>query len=137
MNSVPIGSQDGRTPDQEHRFSYRRRIRGTATPTYVWGSEGITSDLTFSSPLILYLRNDVFGESITISTEKADGTSTILGTLGAGEYLAIPIQDIRGVSATCDLESTVTYILSGDLGERRFVAIEPDDMISKPHPSAF
>jgi hypothetical protein len=93
---------------------------------YIWGSAGITSDLHFPAPLILYLRNDAFGEPVTIRTETADGTSTTIGTLDAGEYLAVPIQDIRGVAATCALESTLSYILSGDRSEPCFMTREPD-----------
>lgn len=127
MYSAPSRTQSDRMPDQERRFGHRRRIRGTM---YIWGSRGITTDLHFQSPLILYLRNDVFGQPITIHTEKADGTRTALGTLKAGEYLSIPVQDIRGVSATCDLESTVSYVLSGDPGELCYVALEPDHVVS-------
>jgi hypothetical protein len=133
MNGMPVTSQTGRTPDPERRFGYRRRIRGTM---YIWGSAGITSNLHFPSPLILYLRNDVFGEPVTISTETADGSSTTIGTLGAGEYLSIPIQDIRGISATCDLESTVSCMLSGDHGEC-FVALEPNRMDPDQRPNSF
>ncbi len=134
MYSVPSRTQSDRAPDLEHRFGHRRRIRGTI---YIWGSRGITTNLHFQSPLILYLRNDVFGQPITIHTEKADGTRTALGTLGAGEYLSIPVQDIRGVSATCALESTVSYMLSGDPAELCCVALEPDHVVSGPRADDF
>jgi hypothetical protein len=134
MNALLSESPDDRTPDRDHRFSCRRRIRGTM---YVWGSQGITSNLHFASPLILYLRNDAYGESITISTVQADGTSTNLGTLDAGEYVSIPIQDISGVSVTCNLESTVSCVLSGDPGERRFLNVEPEHLASIRRPSTF
>ena len=127
-------SRHSLTPDQEYRFSCRRRIRGTM---YVWGSREITNDLHFETPPILYLRNDVYGEPITIRTERADGTSNIIGTLDAGAYFSIPIQDIRAVSVTCDLESTVTCALSGDPGERRFVDARPSHVVSGPRSSAY
>jgi hypothetical protein len=127
MYSAPSSTQSGRTPDPERRFSHRRRIRGTM---YIWGSRGITENLHFRAPLILYLRNDLFGEPITIHTEKANGKRATLGTLEAGEYLSIPIQDIRGVSVTCDLESTVSYILSGDPNGLCCMGLEPEHMIS-------
>lgn len=133
MNGMPVTPQAGRTPDRERRFGYRRRIRGTM---YIWGSAGITSNLHFPTPLIFYLRNDAFGEPVTVRTETADGGSTTIGTLGAGEYLAIPIQDIRGISAACDLESTVSYMLSGDHGEC-LVALEPSRMDPDPRPNSF
>jgi hypothetical protein len=134
MYTVPVGTQTDRTADAARRFGCRRRIRGTM---YIWGSQGITQDLQFPSPLILYLRNDAFGEPVTIRTEKADGTGTTLGTLQAGEYLALPVQDIRGVSVSCDLESTVSYMLSGDPGELCFITGETDHPASRPGPSDF
>jgi hypothetical protein len=135
MYNAPIESRGGRTPDQEHRFSYKRRIRGKM---YVWGSKGTTSDAHFDSSLILYLRNDTFGESIAIHTEQADGTiKDDYGTLDAGEYLSIPIQDISRVAVTCALESTVSYMLSGDPGGQRLVTVESDHMLSNPNPNSF
>jgi hypothetical protein len=134
MYSAPSETQRDRTPDRQRRFGHRRRIRGTM---YIWGSHGIKVDLHFQSPLILYLRNDFFGQPIDIRTEKADGTIKDIGTIHAGEYLSIPVQDIRGVSATCDLESTVSYILSGDPSELCCAALEPDEMVSGSRPSGF
>jgi hypothetical protein len=133
MYNAPSSTQSGRTPDPECRFGHRRRIRGTM---YLWGSQGITTDLHFQSPLVLYLRNDVFGEPITIHSEKANGTSTTY-TLEAGGYLSIPVQDIRGVSARCDLESTVSYMLSGDPNGLCCMALEPDHMVSGPSSNDF
>lgn len=126
MYGASSGTQNDRTPDQQRRFGHRRRIRGT---TYIWGSRGITADQHFQSPPILFLRNDLFGQPIKIHTEKADGTKKDIGTLEAGEYLSIPVQDIRGIAATCDLESTVSYILSGDLGDLRWLSLEPDQAV--------
>jgi hypothetical protein len=134
MYSVSSTTQSGRTPDPERRFSHRRRIRGTM---YIWGSRGITKNLHFKSPLILYLRNDRFGEPITIHSEKANGSRTTLGTLEAGEYLSIPVQNIRGVSVTCDLESTVSYTLSGDPNGLYCMALEPDRLVSDPPSNDF
>ena len=45
------------------RPSYEVRVRGT---TYLWGSAGITHDLTYHAPLILYIRNSLHGEVITL-----------------------------------------------------------------------
>lgn len=134
MDSAPASSHTGRAPDPECRFGHRRRIRGT---TYIWGSHGIAKDLTFPSPLVLYLRNDAFGETITIRTEKANGTTAVIGTLEAGDYLSLPIQDIRGVSVTCDLESTVTYALSGDPGEAYALTLAADRALCRPRPAEF
>jgi hypothetical protein len=128
MNALPNEPFEDRTPDRGHRFSCRRRVRGT---TYVWGNQGGAQgisggDLHFTSPLILYLRNDIYGETITIETVHADGTSTTIGTLDAGGYISVEIQDMCGVSVSCNLESTVSCVLSGDPGERRFMDVQTE-----------
>jgi hypothetical protein len=89
----------------EHRWNYKARVRGTV---YLWGSAGINNDAQFPSPLLLHIRNDTFGEPITVGTETARGSQTTLGTLQAGEQFSIPIQRISAVFATCRYESTVT-----------------------------
>ena len=83
---------------------YRRRVRN---PVYLWGSAGLTEDAKFNRPPILHIHNDVFGEQITISTRKADGTTDSLGTLEAGECISVAIDKISGVFASCTKESTV------------------------------
>jgi hypothetical protein len=88
--------------------SYELRVRAT---TYLWGSAGITEDIKFTKPLLLHIRNDEFGEEITIGTQVAAGTQTTLGTLASGECVSIPIQDLSGVFATCALESTVACLI--------------------------
>jgi hypothetical protein len=93
---------------------YEIRVRGTIHPTYLWGSAGITKDIKFYRPLVLHIRNDAFGEAVTFGTRLASGVQTNLGTLGPGECVSIPVQDISGVFATCTLESTVGCLLKGD-----------------------
>ena len=83
---------------------YEVRVRGTS---YLWGSAGITQDFDFPAPLLLHLGNDVLGEEISISTKTAGGTAAAIGTIQAGEYVTIPVQNISGVFATCAFESTV------------------------------
>ena len=84
------------------RGAYRVRVRATM---YLWGSAGITQNLSFAQPLLLHVHNDVFGESVTIGTQVAGGAPTTLGTLGPGETVSIPIQGLSGGFATCALES--------------------------------
>jgi hypothetical protein len=134
MYRVPSEPRDGHTPDQLRRFSGRRRIRGGM---YIWGSQGVTADMHFQTPLVLHIRNDVFGEQITVSTEKADGTRTVIGALEAGENLSISIQDIRGIYASCRLESTVSCVISGDPSEFYFGSSECDDTRPSPWLDAF
>jgi hypothetical protein len=89
--------------------NYRVRVRGTM---FLWGSAGVTSDMTFlPHPLLLHVRNDVHGESITIGTQTASGSQVTFGTLDPGECLSIPIQNIIGVWALCALESNVSCLI--------------------------
>jgi hypothetical protein len=94
--------------DRRTRASYEVRVRGT---TFLWGSAGITVNATFDKPLLLHIRNNVFGETVTVGTQVAGGAQTTLGTLQPGECLSIPIQDISGVFATCILESNVDCLI--------------------------
>jgi hypothetical protein len=97
--------------DQWTQPSYEIRVRGTV---YLWGSAGIKKNLTFDKPLVLHIRNDVFGVQIAIGTEVETGTQTPYGTLEPGECVSIPVQDISGVYATCDLESNVACLIKTD-----------------------
>jgi len=83
-------------------------------PIYLWGSAGIKpKNIIFDKPLLLHIRNDVFGEEITFGTQVASGTQTTMGTLQPGECVSIPLQDISGVFATCVLESNVACLIKG------------------------
>jgi len=99
--------------DQWTQPSYEVRVRGLSPPIFLWGSAGVTQNITFDKPLILHLRNDLFGEVISFGTQVAFGTQTPYGTLGPGECVSIPLQDISGVFATCELESTVACLIKG------------------------
>jgi hypothetical protein len=91
------------------RAAYKVRVRGTL---YLWGSAGITTDITFPSPLLLHICNEKHGEAITFGTQVAAGTQTTMGTLQPGECVSIPIQLISGVFASCDTESTVYCLIN-------------------------
>lgn len=88
--------------------SYEVRVRATM---YLWGSAGITVNTAFDKPLLLHIRNNVFGEAATVGTEVAAGTQTVLGTIQPGECFSIPIQNISGVFATCALETTIDCLI--------------------------
>ena len=90
------------------RPSYEVRVRNTM---YLWGSAGIKTDRTFDKPLVLHIRNDLFGERICIGTETASGTKTAIGTLDPGQCVSLPVQGISGVFASCDLESVVGCLI--------------------------
>ncbi len=96
--------------DNWSRASYARRVRGTATLTYLWGSSGINEN--FDKPLVLHIRNDALGEEITLGTKIASGDPAIIGTLSAGECISISVQGISGVFATCVLDSVVACMIN-------------------------
>lgn len=78
---------------------------------FLWGSAGLTVDMRFDKPLLLHVRNNVFGEVATVGTQVAAGAQRVLGTIQPGECVSIPIQNITGVFATCPLETTVDCLI--------------------------
>jgi hypothetical protein len=88
--------------------SYEIKVRGTM---HLWGSAGITKNISFDKPLQLHIHNDLFGEVITFGTHKASGAPETIGTLEPGEFVSIPIHDISGVFASCAQESTVCCLI--------------------------
>ena len=93
--------------------SYEVKVRGTDPVhlCYLWGSAGITKDITFDKPLLLHIHNDLFGEVITFGRQKASKTTETIGTLKPGEFISIPLNDISGVFASCEQESTVCCLI--------------------------
>ena len=101
------------TDEMLNPSSYNVRIQpGPAGKTYLWGSEGLTTDIKFPSPLLLHIRNETFGEEINLGTEVASGTKASIGKLGPGQCVSIPIQNVSGVFATCALKSTVRCLIT-------------------------
>jgi hypothetical protein len=88
--------------------SYEVRVRGTM---YLWGSAGITENITFDKPLLLHVRNDALGDAVTLGTRLAAGTMTPMGTLEPGQFISLPVQGIAGVFATCATESVVACLI--------------------------
>lgn len=84
--------------------SYDVKVRGT---TYLWGSSGLTIDLSFDKPLLLHVHNDLFGAAIDLGTRTASGNQTVIGSLQPGEFVSIPVSGFSGVFASCDTESLV------------------------------
>jgi hypothetical protein len=78
---------------------------------YLWGSAGLTKDITFDKPLLLHIRNDVFGDAVTIGTRDASGSTTTYGTLEAGQFVSVPVQGMSGLLATCATESVVACLI--------------------------
>jgi hypothetical protein len=103
MNTWALGS----STDHWSHPSYEVRVRGT---TFLWGSAGIGIDIVFEKPLVLHIRNDRFGEDVTLA-KVSSGASTTIGTLSPGECVSVPIQKMSGVYATCVHESTVACLI--------------------------
>lgn len=88
--------------------SYEIRVR--EKQIFLWGSAGIKQNL--SEPLTLHIRNDLFGQPISLTTWVASGGQTAIGTLNPGECFSIPLQGLSGVSATCaQYESVVACVI--------------------------
>jgi hypothetical protein len=100
------------------RLEYAVRVRGATPPgTFLWGSAGLTTDLTFNAPVLLHVGNDRYGQVISLGTQVADGTQTPLGTLQPGEVVSLSMQTVMptggiGVYATCAGESIVRCVIS-------------------------
>jgi hypothetical protein len=85
-------------------YSYDVKVRGTM---FLWGSEDITVNLGW--PLLLVIRNDVQGDPVTFGTETTTTDSRkTFGILQPGECYTIPLLGLRGVFATCEVDSNVT-----------------------------
>ena len=85
-------------------YRYKVKVRGSM---FLWGSASITQNMTFTTPLLLHIRNDERGEPVTFGTLSIGGARTTLGTLQAGEAFSVPMQNISGVFADCALDSSV------------------------------
>jgi hypothetical protein len=103
-------SESPLTPAFEHRRHPGYEVRVRNPKMYLWGSASITVDTTFDKPLLLHIRNNVFGQEIGLHTETTAGSKS-LGSLQAGEAYTIAIQGLSGVYATCSGESLVDCLL--------------------------
>jgi hypothetical protein len=107
MSAIPLSDTFERSTD----VSYQVKVRAQ---TFLWGSEGITSDFSFTRPLMLHIRNYLFGSYVTIGSRVAAGTVTSFGSIGPGECLSISLQNLAGVVASCEAgtESFVGCIIT-------------------------
>jgi hypothetical protein len=83
-------------------FQYIVRVRGKV---YVWGSNDLS--VTLSLPVLLVLNNDTMGEAAVISSEDSAGGPTVLGTLQPGQCWTLELTGLRGVTASCDTDTTL------------------------------
>jgi hypothetical protein len=122
MNASPLLSPYDRWahPSYERRIRVLPATQPPASPTYLWGSAGIKTNIVFPKPPTLHLRNDQFGDAVTISIMAADGSATTVGTIEPGECVSIPLQGaivkgvaqgLTGVYATCPTETVVACVV--------------------------
>lgn len=101
-----LTSRTAASAEQVHAYS--ARVRGV---TYLWGSAGISTNLSFENAQVLFIANDPAGEAVKIGTRVATGATTELGTLQPGERVTVPINDISGIYADCMSESLVHCVM--------------------------
>ena len=120
--TLPLGILDA----HRGRPSYEVRVRGPGVGPgpwpwpgidFLWGSPNIPNPIPFDKPLILHIRNDIFGEDVTFGTlvgTLTNGTQTQIGILQPGECVSIQVSNISGVYATCGagLDSVVACIIT-------------------------
>src|ERR1700722_15812809 len=126
MRASPNSSPLTNMYDRWVRPSYEVRVRGPGVSSgpwpwpgisFLWGSANIAEPIPpFDKPMILHIRNDLFGEDVTFGTlvgTLAAGTQTPIGTLQPGECVSIQVQNLSGVYAPCvaGLESVVGCII--------------------------
>jgi hypothetical protein len=112
---------NGSATDEGSQFRYTVRVRPPTPPATlyqcIWGSSGLLQNIPFTKPLILHIRNDLFGEPVIFGTQVVGASppnapnQTKLGTLQPGECVSLPLQDYSGVFATCAVESTVYCLI--------------------------
>ena len=108
------------------RPSYEVRVRGPGVGPgpwpwpgidFLWGSPNIPNPIPFAKPLVLHIRNDLFGDDVTFGTlvgPLTGGTQTQIGVLQPGDCVSIQVSNISGAYATCaaGLESVVACIIT-------------------------
>ncbi len=98
--------------DNWTRPNYERRVRPIRTvsgltitvsgPTFLWGSAGITQNLSSEKPLVLHIRNNTFGQDNhprnSSHLDNAGADANPLRNVAAGRmYLHTPAGSIRGL----------------------------------------
>jgi hypothetical protein len=100
MNATKPGERN----DEGNGSTYSVKIRGLK---YLWGSAGLTKDVTFEKALILHIANDLSGAPVKIGLQVAAGTKTEFGTIEPGERISLSVNNISGLYADCGSESLV------------------------------
>jgi hypothetical protein len=89
--------------------SYEVRVR--SDQLYLWGSASLLQNPSFARPPVIHIRNDVFGDSVTVGKLQAGGAQTDIGTLKPGECVSIELSDVSGIYASCLTETTVACLI--------------------------
>lgn len=90
-------------------YSYKFKARPTTEQSYVWGGEGVTSEL--NSNLFLTIRVEETGEEVEFGTLRRDSgapTRQSFGRLLPGQSYTVRLDGITGVYAICKKR---TYLL--------------------------
>jgi hypothetical protein len=87
-------------------YTYSVKVRNK---TYLWGSSGVLTDL--GVPLLLVIQNDLWGDPVDLGADGG-GAPGSLGSLQPGECWTVSLLGLRGVHATCDVDSTLTCMIS-------------------------
>ena len=110
------------------RPSYEVRVRGPGVGpgpwswpgiNFLWGSPNIANPIQFDKPLVLHIRNDLFGEDVTFGTlvGAADyrHKDPNWESSGLASAFRVQVQNVSGIYATCaqGLESVVGCIIIG------------------------
>jgi hypothetical protein len=83
-------------------YSYEVKVRDRV---WLWGSAGIRVNLNW--PVLLTIRNNLFGEAIQIGTQRGGVDAQQIGSLQPGESYTIPLVGLSGVFATCSTDTSV------------------------------
>ncbi|UZR30741.1 hypothetical protein [Methylococcus mesophilus] len=83
-------------------FQYIVRVRDK---TYVWGSNDL--EVALSLPIVLVVNNDAFGDAVEIASESPQGAPAVLGILQPGQCWTLVLTGLRGVTATCETDTTL------------------------------
>jgi hypothetical protein len=76
-----------------------------ADKTYLWGGSGISR--TLISPLCLTIRVLEMNEEIKIFMDNGRDSPQLIGSLKEREVYTIPLNEIRGIFATCEHDSKI------------------------------
>ena len=99
--------------------SYRVKVfaKTSDARSYLWGGAGVVRNFEVNAELLLLLRVDEEGETVTIGVDYFGGIIgkdhklKQLGVLRRGESFAVELADVKGVYAQCESDSSLhTYV---------------------------